>query len=481
MTVDQKRNASREIRLFIDGEWRGGGELLQLTDKFNGSPTATVHIASKEQVTQATRALQECHESTTFLPYDRYLVLSKLAISMQERSEEIAQTIVADSGLTITDARNETHRATQTIILCAEESKRITGEVVPISGAPGFTGRIGFTVRHPVGVVCAITPFNAPLNTVCHKVGPALAAGNTIVIKPAAQTPMTAELLVRLLLEAGLPPKRIALVYGPGSTVGQWLLEDPIPAFYAFTGSTEVGLHITRTVGVRKTQLELGSLSSTIICDDADIFKAASLAVNASFRKAGQVCTSIQRLYVQEAVVDQFLDAVTSQLRSKAVGDPMKDETFVGPLIAPKETERVESWVNEALNKGASLAFGGKRDGNVFAPTVLTDVNASMTVMQKEIFGPVVTVRPFKELDEAIAEANDTPYGLAAGIFTQSINRGLRAAERLHFGSVHINETSSSRLDLYPYGGVKMSGHGKEGPKYAIQEMTEERLITIAP
>jgi succinate-semialdehyde dehydrogenase/glutarate-semialdehyde dehydrogenase len=473
--------ARKDVKLFIDGQWRDGGEQLTLTDKFDGTEKALVQIATKEQVSEATLSLLSCQESTTFIPYDRYVVLSRLANLMQERSEEIAQTIVSDSGLTISDARNETNRATQTIILCAEESKRITGEVVAVSGAPGYSGRIGFTVRHPMGVVCAITPFNAPLNTVCHKVGPAIAAGNTVVIKPAAQTPMTSELLLRLLLEAGLPPKRIALIHGPGSTVGQWLLEDPIPAFYAFTGSTEVGLHITRTVGVRKTQLELGSLSSTIVCDDADVSKAAALAVNASFRKAGQVCTSIQRLYVQQAVVERFLDEVTTQLQGKKFGDPTKDETFVGPLITPKETERVESWVNEALNKGASLAFGGKREGNVFSPTVLTNVNASMTVMQKEIFGPVVTIRPFRELDEAIREANDTPYGLAAGIFTQSIERGLTAAQQLRFGSVHINETSSSRLDLYPYGGVKMSGHGKEGPKYAIMEMTEERLITIAP
>ncbi len=471
----------KQVQLFIDGQWVDGHENLILRDKFDGSEVALVHTASREQVSRATKSLLNEQMSNKFKPYDRYLVLSKLATLMEKKTEEIARTIVADSGLTITDARNETKRAIQTMILCAEESKRITGEVIPVSGAPGYTGRIAFTVRHPLGVICAITPFNAPLNTVCHKVGPAIAAGNAVVVKPAALTPMTSELLVHLLLEAGLPPKLISLLNGSGATVGQWLLEDPIPSFYAFTGSTEVGEHITRTVGIRKTQLELGSLSSTIVCEDGDIARAAALCVNASFRKAGQVCTSIQRLYVHVGVAEQFLHEVSKHLSEKQVGDPSDDETFVGPLISPKETERVESWVNEALEKGAKLAYGGKRIGNVFGPTVLTEVDQSMIVMQKEIFGPVVTIRPFIELDQAIAEANDTPYGLAAGIFTANIKSALEAAESLRFGSIHINETSSSRLDLYPYGGVKMSGHGKEGPKYAISEMTEERLITIAP
>lgn len=472
---------TKQAQLFIDGKWVDGESINKLIDKYDGKHVADVHVASKSQVSIATRALADEQESTTFNPYDRYLVLSRAAQMMQNQNEDFAQTIVADSGLTITDSRREVERAIQTLILCAEESKRITGEIIPISGAPGYTGRIGFTVRHPLGVVCAITPFNAPLNTVCHKVGPAIASGNCIVLKPAALTPLTSERLVRLLLEAGLPPRRIALIQGPGSTVGQWLLEDPVPSFYAFTGSTEVGEHLHRTVGIRKTQLELGSLSSTIICDDGDIARAAVLCVNASFRKAGQVCTSIQRLYVQKGVVEEFLNEITAQLQSKSTGDPHKDDTFVGPLITQKETDRVESWVNEAIAAGANAVFGGKRQGTIYGPTVLTDVTKNMTVMQKEIFGPVVTIRPFDGLDEAIAEANDTPYGLAAGIFTSSIERGLGAAEKLRFGSVHINETSSSRLDLYPYGGVKMSGHGKEGPRYAIREMTEERLITIAP
>ena len=470
---------TRQAQLFYGGAWSEGASTQTLTNKFNGGHVADVHVASHDQVVKATRFLQREFESSTFAPYDRFLVLSRAAKLLEERAEQAAVTIVDDSGLTISDARREVERAIQTLILCGEEAKRITGEMVPIAGAPGGSRRIGFTVRHPMGVVCAITPFNAPLNTVCHKVGPAIASGNVVVLKPAAQTPLTSEFLVALLLEAGLPPNRIALIHGPGSSVGQWLLEDEIPAFYAFTGSTEVGQHIQRTVGLRKTQLELGSLSSTIICDDADLEKAAMLCVNASFRKAGQVCTSVQRLYVQRDVVDAFVSLVSKDLAQKSVGDPRLDSSFVGPLISPADAERVDSWIQGALTMGASLVAGGQRDGNVVHPTVLSDVTPDMDVMKREIFGPVVTVRPFTDLEDAIAEANDTPYGLAAGIFTASIQRGLMAAERLRFGSVHINETSSSRLDLYPYGGVKLSGHGKEGPRYAIAEMTEERLISI--
>jgi acyl-CoA reductase-like NAD-dependent aldehyde dehydrogenase len=468
-----------QARLFVEGEWVDGESSVTQTDKYNGDPVAEVHVASRQQVAAATRAVAREQETYDFPPYERFQVLSEASRLLDERRESFAHTIVEDSGLTLTDARREVARAVQTLLLSGEEAKRITGEMVPVSGAPGMTGRIGFTVRHPLGVVCAITPFNSPLNTVAHKVAPALAAGNGVVLKPAAHTPLTSERLVQLLLEAGVPPRRIALLHGPGSEVGQWLLEDEVPSFYAFTGSTEVGLQIQRTVGLRKTQLELGSLSSTIICDDADLERAAALCVNASFRKAGQVCTSIQRLYVQRPVVDELTRLISQELDKKQSGDPHDESSFVGPLISGAEVDRVERWVRDAVDQGASLVSGGGRNGTVLEPTLLTDVHTGMDVMRREIFGPVVALRPFDDLDEAIAEANATPYGLAAGIFTADIGRALQAAERLRVGSVHINETSSSRLDLYPYGGVKLSGHGKEGPRYAISEMTEERLVTI--
>jgi succinate-semialdehyde dehydrogenase/glutarate-semialdehyde dehydrogenase len=329
-------------------------------------------------------------------------------------------------------------------------------------------------------VVCAITPFNSPLNTLAHKVGPALAAGNSVIVKPASYTPLSAGLLVRSLLEAGLPPQLIAVVMGGGGTVGQWLLESPVPAFYAFTGSTEVGEHIQRTVGLRRTQLEMGSLSSTLVCEDADLAKAATACVNAAFRKAGQVCTSVQRLYVHADVVDEFATRVTDVLAATSAGDPRDEKTLVGPVISEKDADRIATWIERAQQGGASVLAGGARQGQVVEPTVLTDVRLSMEVLCQEVFGPVVSLRPFTDLGEAITEINDTPYGLSAGIFTANLGKAFTAVERLHMGSVHVNESSSNRVDLMPYGGAKLSGRGIEGPRYAIHEMTEHRLITLA-
>ena len=468
-----------QAQLFIEGTWVDGMSTVDLLDKYDGRYVATVHEANKNQVDRALEGVAKAQQRCVLAPYERYRILALAAQMLRDRCEEFSRTIVLDTGFTVIDAEREVDRAVQTLTLSAEEATRLHGEVVPLDGAPGVTGRYAFTVHRPLGVVCAVTPFNSPLNTVVHKVAPALAAGNGVVLKPASYTPLTAGLLVRLLVDAGLPEDLIALLHGPGGKVGQWLLESPVPSFYAFTGSTEVGEHLQRTVGLRKTQLELGSLSGTIVCNDADLGQAVPLCVNAAFRKAGQVCTSVQRLYVQQEVLPDFLDAVTSDLAVRSVGDPRNRDTFVGPVISSKDAARIESWIARAEEAGATVVTGGTRQGQVIAPTVLTDADLSMDVLCKEIFGPVVSVRPFTALDDAIAEINDTPFGLAAGIFTRDIGRAFTAAETLRMGSVHINETSSSRVDLMPYGGVKKSGIGLEGPHYAIREMTEQRLITI--
>ncbi|MDQ1677382.1 MAG: hypothetical protein QOC93_2526 [Actinomycetota bacterium] len=469
----------RQARLFLGGAWVDGVSTAELRDKYDDRHLADVHEAGREQVDAALAGVARAQRRRVLPPYERYRVLSEAARLVAARRDAFADAVVADAGFTITDAEREADRAVQTLELSAEEAKRIHGEVVPLDGAPGVSGRHAFTIRRPLGVVCAITPFNSPLNTVAHKVGPALAAGNGVVLKPASYTPLSAGLLVEVLLEAGLPDDLIALVHGSGGTVGQWLLESPVPSFYAFTGSTEVGEHLHRTVGLRRTQLELGSLSSTIVCDDADLARAVPLCVNAAFRKAGQVCTSVQRLYVQEGVLADFVDALTAEVSGRAVGDPRQRDTFVGPVISVREADRIASWIAGAVHSGASVVTGGTRQVGVIPPTVLTDVKADMDLMCREVFGPVVSVRPFTDLDEAIAEINDTPFGLAAGIFTADLGRALTAAETLRMGSVHINETSSSRVDLMPYGGVKKSGMGVEGPRYAIEEMTEQRLITL--
>jgi acyl-CoA reductase-like NAD-dependent aldehyde dehydrogenase len=386
---------------------------------------------------------------------------------------------VTDSGFTLGDARREVDRAVQTLLLCGEEAKRLAGEMVPVDGAPGIRDRLAFTMYRPLGVVAAITPFNSPLNTVLHKVGPALAAGNAVLLKPASQTPLTAVLVIELLLDAGVPPELMALLHGDGAAVGQWLLDSKVPAFYAFTGSTRVGEHIHRAIGLRRAQLEMGSISSTVICDDAELDRCLPLIVNAGFRKAGQVCTSVQRLYVHEGVSGDVLAGLAKLLSGKRAGDPNDPGTFVGPLISPAEAQRVEAWTVAAVGQGAEVVTGGQRDGAVVSPTVLVGATPDMTVMSTEIFGPVVVIRGFSDLGPAIDEINDTPYGLAAGIFTKDLNRALTAAQRLRMGSVHINETSSSRVDMMPYTGVKESGLGKEGPRWAIREMSEERLITM--
>lgn len=465
--------------LFIDGEWVGGRTTATVEHKYTGDPLGAVAQATPEDVDRAVTALAAAHAGHVIPPYERFEILTRAAALVEERRDALQQTMIAESGFTVSDTAGEVNRAVQTLRLSGEEATRLDGQMVPLDGAPGVRDRIGFTLRVPIGVVCAITPFNSPLNTVSHKVGPAIAAGNAVVLKPATYTPFTAAALVQILLDAGLPPTHIALVHGSGSAVGNPLLTHPEIGFYTFTGSTEVGQLIQRTVGLRRTQLELGSLSSTIICADADLASAAELCVNAAFRKAGQVCTSVQRVYVDQTVQEEFVDRLLEEVATRSWGDPADPATFTGPLISEADAARVERWIDEAVRAGAAVLAGGERVGRVVAPTVLTGVDPSMHVMCREVFGPVVALRPFTDLTSAVAEVNDTPYGLAAGIFTNDISRALHAARDLRMGSVHVNQTSSSRVDLMPYGGVKDSGFGHEGPRYAAREMTEERLVTI--
>jgi acyl-CoA reductase-like NAD-dependent aldehyde dehydrogenase len=470
--------ATKPGRMLIAGEWVEGVSTFTVVNKFTGDPVAVVSAASREQVSQAVHAATSAFERQRLAPYTRYEILRRASDLLESRRAEFIATIVAESGFTVTDAEGEVARGIQTLLLCAEEAKRMNGEVVPIDGAPGQEHRMAFTIRRPVGVVCAITPFNSPLNTVCHKVGPAIAAGNTVVLKPAMQTPLTAELLCRVLEEAGVPAGHLNLVQGDGAQVGTWLLEEPRFAFYTFTGSTAVGRIIQRTIGLRRSQLELGSISSTIVCEDADLARAVPRCVSASFRKAGQVCTSVQRLYVQKSILETFVAALVEATVKARVGDPRDASTLVGPMISTGEAERASAWVKEAVAQGARLACGGRNEGALFFPTILVDVTSRMRVMCDEIFAPVISIVPFESLDCVISEINATPYGLAAGVFTTNINTAMQAARQLNVGTIHINETSSSRVDVMPYGGIKDSGFGREGPKYAMHEMTNEHLIT---
>src|SRR5262245_51089573 len=365
---------------------------------------------------------------------------------IEAHRDDFVRTIVAEAGFPVSDAANEVSRAVQTFIISAEESKRLAGEVVPIEAAPGQAHRLAFSIRVPRGVGCGITSFTSPLNMVAHKAAPALASGNTVVIKPAQVTPVSAALLVRRLLEAGLPPAHANLVQGPGSEMGQWLTENPDVSFYTFTGSTEVGKLLRKSIGLRPVALELGSIAGTIVCHDADLERAAPRCANSAFRRAGQSCTSTQRLLVDSRVFDRFLGLFVEATRRLRVGDPRNRETDVGPMISEDDARRAESWIEEAVAAGARVVEGGRRVGALLHPTILVNVQPSMRVVAEEVFAPVVSVMPFNSLNDAIDEVNSTPFGLAAGLFTRDVTSALTASRRLHVGIVHINEPSSSRV-----------------------------------
>jgi len=467
-------------RLLIRGEWVEGERVDALYDKFSGQPYGQMAVASAAQIAGAVCGLDAAWADSPLGPYDRYRILMRTARLIEERREALVDLMRSEAGFTRADGENEVARCVQTLELSAEEARRLTGEMVPMLAAAGARDRIGFTIHAPRGVICAITPFNSPLNTVAHKVAPALAGGNAVLVKPSSLTPLSAVALCQALLDAGLPPGLLALVHGPGGSVGRQLLDDPRIAYYAFTGSTGVGRQIQQAAGLRGTQLELGSIASTIVCDDADFERAIPKILQAGFRKAGQVCTSVQRLLVDRSILDEFSGRLVEAIAGIPFGDPALAETVVGPMISEADARRAEQWVGEAVAGGARVLIGGRRHDRVFEPTLLADVDPSMRVVCEEVFAPIVSLMPFDTLDDAVAMANASPYGLAAGLFTSNLHRALGLSRKLRFGGVHVNEASSARVDAMPFGGVKDSGFGREGPAYAIREMTEERLITVS-
>jgi succinate-semialdehyde dehydrogenase/glutarate-semialdehyde dehydrogenase len=410
--------------------------------------------------------------------FERGAILERAAALVEQRQDAFVSAMQMEAGFTATDAGGEVRRCVQTLKLSAEEARRLAGEVIPLAGAPQQAGRMGFTLRVPLGVVLAITPFNSPLNTVAHKIAPAFAAGNAVILKPASATPLTAFRLAEVLLEAGVPAGFLSVIPGRAQ-VAEWLIADERVRFFAFTGSTEVGRSIQARAGLRRTQMELGSIAFTILCDDARLDAALPKVVNAGYRKAGQVCTSVQLLLAHRSIAGEVERQLAQKVKALKHGDPRDPDTFVGPLISEKEAIRVEAWIEEAVARGAQRLAGGARKGASIPPTLLTGIDDSMKVGCQEVFGPLVCVVPFDTLDEAIARVNATPYGLATGIFTNRLEDAFRAARRLEVGGVHVNETSSSRVDLMPYGGSKDSGFGREGPRYAVHEMTEERIVTF--
>lgn len=467
-------------KLLIGGKWVEGVSVDRLTDKYSQAVFGEMAVASPAQIDDAVAGAVAGFAASRLTPYERYKILSNAARIIEGRLPQLVELMRAEVGFTRPDGDNEVRRCVQTLELCAEEAKSLTGDMVPMLSASGAKDRLGFTIRAPRGVVCAITPFNSPLNVVAHKVGPALAGGNSVVLKPSDYTPLSAVALCEVLIEAGLPATLLALVHGPGQMVGRQLLADQRIAFYAFTGSTRVGREIQQAAGLRGMQLELGSISSTIVCHDAKFDVAIPKIINAAFRKAGQVCTSVQRLLVERRALDTFVPLFVAAVKATKAGDPSDPSTIIGPMITRAHAERAESWIAEAVAKGARVLCGGRRVGSMLEPTVLEGVDDSMRVVCEEIFAPVVSIIPFDSADEAVARANASPFGLSAGLFTSNLHTAFRMAQALRFGGVHINEASSARVDAMPFGGVKDSGFGREGPAYAIREMTEERLITVA-
>jgi len=411
--------------------------------------------------------------------YERYKLLMKAAALMGEQLEDLAQTITREEGKILAESRGEVSRAMETLIVSAEEAKRLGSEVVPLDGAPDSGNRFGFTLRVPCGVVLAITPFNFPLNLVVHKVGPALAGGNSVVIKPATDTPLTALKFARILLAAGVPAEGIQCITGAGRDIGDALAADPRVRKISFTGSQVVGEHICRTAGLKKVTMELGSNAPLIVLPDADMEKAAQAIAVTGYANAGQVCISAQRVLAHKSIYADLIDALKPKVEALATGNPLDGGTKMGPMVRESDAVRVAEWVEEAAQAGARVIAGGGRNGAVHAPTLLADVKPDMRVSREELFGPAVGLTPVETIEEAIELANDTHYGLSAAIFTESLENAMKFAREVDSGNIHINWGPQWRADLMPYGGLKNSGFGKEGPKYAVQEMTETKMVVM--
>ena len=468
------------MKMYLGGEWVGRDETMSVVNPYDNSIIDTVPKAGIEDIDAAVASAVRGAAVMAKIPaYDRFLMLRKAADLLEERREDIARTITMEEGKVISEARTEVGRAVQTISLSGEEAKRLYGESIPLDAAPGWTGQLGFTIRVPCGVVVAISPFNFPLNLVAHKVGPALAAGNSVIIKPASDTPLSALKLTEVLLDAGVPPEAVQCVTGSGSQVGDPLVSDPRVRKITFTGSQEVGEHICRVAGLKKVTMELGSNSPLIVMPDADMDKVVSATVASGFANAGQVCISAQRIIASDEIYVDYLDALKVGVEAITTGDPLDESVRMGPMVRQQDAERVSQWVTEAVNGGARKLTGGELSGATYAPTIVADVKPEMRVSCEELFGPAVAVTPFSDIDEAIAMANSTNFGLSAGIFTQNVDWAMRFAREVDSGNLHINSGPMWRADMMPYGGLKDSGMGKEGPRYAVQEMTELKMVVF--
>jgi acyl-CoA reductase-like NAD-dependent aldehyde dehydrogenase len=471
----------KEYQLFINGQWLKGGANIEVKNKYTQEIFAVLPAARKEDVEEAVTAAERAAPVMAEMPaYRRAEILARTAGLLQERKEEFAETIAAEAGKALKFARAEVDRGISTFSIAAEEAKRVHGETMPLDAVPAGEGYFGFWVRRPVGVIAAISPFNFPLNLVAHKVAPALAAGNTVILKPATTTPITAVLLCQVLNQAGLPKGAINLVVGSGGTVGEWLVTDPRVAKISFTGSPAVGQHIMSVAGIKKVTLELGNNSPVIIAPDADLDLVAKRAAVGAYYNSGQVCISVQRIYSQKSISEPFTEKFVRATEAMVVGDPLDERVDdVGPMIDPGEVDRIENWIQEARSGGAKVLTGGKHEGAVYWPTVLEGVSPDMKVVAQEAFAPVASILPYDDFEEALRQADQTEYGLQVGVFTRDINNVFKAIKRLNFGGVIVNDTPNFRADNMPYGGNRHSGIGREGVHFAIEDMTNIQMVAV--
>ena len=451
---------------------------LRVTDKYTGETIGELPVADAAAVDRAVGLARDAFAAWSSTPaHKRSAILRRAAELIETRKQEIATLIAREAGKAWKYAIGEVARSVETFTFAAEEAKRIHGETVPMDASVFGEKRVGFYTRVPLGVVSAITPFNFPLNLVAHKVGPALAAGNTVVLKPAEETPLTAVRMAECFREAGLPGGVLELVHGDGPTTGEALVRHPGPAKVSFTGSPPVGEHILAVAGLKRVTLELGNNSGAIVEADANVEMALPRTVMSAFSNSGQVCLSLQRLYVHETIFDEFLRRFVVATNALKVGNPVDQDCDVGPMISDDAADRADEWIKEAISQGATVVAGGRREGRVLWPTVITNTTPDMNVMCREAFAPLVCVIPYRDFDQALRLLGDTPYGLQAGVYTNDLRKAFRAVSALDMGGIMVNDTSIFRVDHMPYGGNRMSGIGREGVRYAVEEMTNIKFV----
>jgi glyceraldehyde-3-phosphate dehydrogenase (NADP+) len=466
------------MQMLIHGKWVDREQRIEVLNPYDDSVVDTVPRGTRQDVHDAISAAVEGAEIARNMPvHQRTTILKKTAAIMQDHFEEFARTIATEGSKTIREARKEAFRAINTLTVAAEEVKQIVGETLPFDSIEGSENRWGYYYRFPIGVIAAITPFNDPLNLVAHKVGPAIAGGNSVVLKPATVTPLSALKLGEAIMEAGLPPKVLNIVTGYGGEIGDALVTDDRVRMVSFTGGLEAGIEISKKVGLKKVGMELGSNAPVIVMDDCDLDPAVESCVSGAFWAAGQNCLSVQRLLVQDGIYGAFVDEFVQCTKKMKTGYQLDEDTDMGPMITEQDAVRVGEWIDEAIQGGARILTGHQRQGTLYQPTVLENMPPGCKLDVEEIFGPVVCLYRFSTLDEAIEKANSVNYGLHAGIFTKDIATAHRAIRELEVGGIMINDSSDYRLDMMPFGGVKGSGLGREGIKFALQEMTEPKVV----